>query len=199
MTSLTDTVSSDLFEVDLANHSTQDELCISRFEVVLPQSPSSRPSVSLGIEDVQASGGDQTSGQWPQYTGSDDSKSYAQADDGLQRRKRKRRRRSVFITISHKHSTGLEDVGLQLWRGALLLADYLLSRGEAYWRGRTAVELGAGVGFLGVLLSLVPCRRVFLTDIFASMAQLMEKNLSTNDHVRLYCCSQNPVAEVRTR
>mmetsp|Transcript_29218 Transcript_29218/g.54211 ORF Transcript_29218/g.54211 Transcript_29218/m.54211 type:complete len:385 (+) Transcript_29218:66-1220(+) len=205
MSSLTDqpdTISSDLFRIESSHHPSQDEVCISRFEVVLPHSSS---SLFLGCDDGQlARTGDLVGEELQEFheivgTGDRHRNLDVQEDDRLQRRSKKRRS-SVFVTISHKLSTGLEQVGMQLWRGALLLADYLLSREEEYWRGRTAVELGAGVGFVGVLLTLVPCRRIFLTDMSASMAELMDKNLATNDHIRSHRIHpQSPFPEVCTR
>jgi predicted nicotinamide N-methyase len=106
---------------------------------------------------------------------------------GSRKRKRKRtRENSVFVTLSHKVRTAVEDVGLQLWKGALLLADYLLhchSDKQALLCGRTIVELGAGTGFLGVILSLLPCKTVYLTDMSEHIARLIERNISTNSHL----------------
>ena len=51
-------------------------------------------------------------------------------------------------------STTLVNVGLQVWRGSLLMADYLLGQ-DSRLRGSVVLELGAGTG----LVSLIAARR----------------------------------------
>ena len=58
-------------------------------------------------------------------------------------------------------STVLEDVGLQVWRGALLMADFLLSHKEIF-RDNVVLELGGGVGLSAIIASLT-CSTVFCT------------------------------------
>ena len=50
-------------------------------------------------------------------------------------------------------STTLEAVGLQVWRGALLMADYLLSEGSSILHDSVVLELGAGTGLISILAS----------------------------------------------
>lgn len=57
------------------------------------------------------------------------------------------------VTVQHSMATPLRSVGLQVWRGALLLADLVLHRGAAAFGGATALELGAGSGLAGLVLS----------------------------------------------
>jgi predicted nicotinamide N-methyase len=56
-----------------------------------------------------------------------------------------------------------------VWSGALLLADYILSNQEAFLEC-TALEVGAGTGLAGIVLSRL-ARRVFLTDCTAHVLQ----------------------------
>ena len=51
-------------------------------------------------------------------------------------------------------STTLEAVGLQVWRGALLMSDYLLSSAGARLRGAVVLELGAGTGLVSIIAAL---------------------------------------------
>lgn len=44
-------------------------------------------------------------------------------------------------------------VGLQVWRGALLLADYILHNQQQF-TGQNVVELGSGVGLTGVAAAM---------------------------------------------
>jgi hypothetical protein len=70
----------------------------------------------------------------------------------------------AVAAIEHSMATPLRSVGLQVWRGALLLADYLLHRGAAALDGITALELGAGPGLTGLVLAqLAAGGRIFLT------------------------------------
>lgn len=52
----------------------------------------------------------------------------------------------------------------QVWRGALVLADYVLAH-AAGLRGSIGIELGAGAGLAGLALAAAGARRVFLTDV----------------------------------
>ncbi|XP_077131370.1 methyltransferase-like protein 22 isoform X3 [Ranitomeya variabilis] len=66
------------------------------------------------------------------------------------------------IKIEHTMATPLEDVGKQIWRGAFLLADYILWQQDLF-RGCTALELGAGTGFTSVIMATV-AKTVICTD-----------------------------------
>ncbi|XP_072275006.1 methyltransferase-like protein 22 isoform X2 [Pyxicephalus adspersus] len=56
--------------------------------------------------------------------------------------------------IEHTMATPLEDVGKQIWRGALLLADYILSQRDLF-RSCTALELGAGTGLTSIIMATI--------------------------------------------
>uniref|UniRef100_A0A182SGD3 Methyltransferase-like protein 22 n=1 Tax=Anopheles maculatus TaxID=74869 RepID=A0A182SGD3_9DIPT len=55
------------------------------------------------------------------------------------------RKRKGAIEIEHRKSTRLDLVGLQIWRGALLLADYIMHN-ERKFKNAHILELGSGVG-----------------------------------------------------
>lgn len=78
-------------------------------------------------------------------------------------------------------ATPLSTVGLQVWRGALLLADYLFAM-AATWAGCTALELGSGPGLAGLALAsslgAAPAR-VFLTDSALAGGKVLQQ-LATN-------------------
>ena len=57
---------------------------------------------------------------------------------------------------------------LQVWRGALLLADYVLAHSHALG-DCVGLELGAGAGLAGLALAAAGARRVFLTDVGAAV------------------------------
>lgn len=60
--------------------------------------------------------------------------------------------RTFKLLTEHSVSTELNLVGLQVWRGALLLADYVLSYPDLF-KDRTILELGSGVGLTGIVAS----------------------------------------------
>lgn len=184
-----DGISSDLFGEKHIPLIDKDKLCISRFEVFLFPPKKLSPLPSNTVMQSRTSG-DQCEVSDP-----------PSALDKFRRRNKKRRRDSFFITLSHKLSSGVDGVGLQLWRGALLLADFLLhAHSQGQLQGRSVVELGAGVGFLGVILSLMPCRQVFLTDMSAAIAELINKNLATNKHIQSpFLPAGAEAAEIHTR
>lgn len=51
-------------------------------------------------------------------------------------------------------STILSLVGLQVWRGALLLADFILYHGKTYFNEKDFLELGSGVGLTSVIAGI---------------------------------------------
>ncbi len=66
-----------------------------------------------------------------------------------------------LFSLEHALCTTLQNVGNQVWRGSLLLADFLL-----YYNGNfessTILELGGGVGLVSIVASLF-CHLVFCT------------------------------------
>ncbi|KAG2493654.1 hypothetical protein HYH03_008169 [Edaphochlamys debaryana] len=113
----------------------------------------------------------------------------------------RRRRRAVSVPAcltlrSTRAATPLQDVGLQLWRGACLLCDWLLAQprggsssdpsaspGSARscpLAGAHVFELGGGVG-LGAMAALAAgAARVTLTDAHPGALRLAAENLAAN-------------------
>lgn len=81
------------------------------------------------------------------------------------------------IVVHHAMATSLNDVGKQVWRGALLLAD--LSLGQPELVAGTVVELGAGCGVAGIAAALAGAKHVLLTDL-ASVTPALEVNVQAN-------------------
>uniref|UniRef100_A0A3B5M0U7 Uncharacterized protein n=1 Tax=Xiphophorus couchianus TaxID=32473 RepID=A0A3B5M0U7_9TELE len=57
-----------------------------------------------------------------------------------------------YCLTEHTMATPLEDVGKQVWRGALLLADFILSEKDTF-SGATVLELGAGTGLTSIVMA----------------------------------------------
>lgn len=56
------------------------------------------------------------------------------------------------VLLEHRKSTVLDLVGLQVWRGALLLNDFILHN-IPHFSNKKVLELGAGTGLTSILAS----------------------------------------------
>nr|XP_044986112.1 methyltransferase-like protein 22 [Jaculus jaculus] len=86
-----------------------------------------------------------------------------------------------IIKIEHTMATPLEDVGKQVWRGALLLADYILFRRDLF-QGCTVLELGAGTGLTSIVAATV-ASTVYCTDVGADLLAMCQQNITINSHL----------------
>ena len=73
-------------------------------------------------------------------------------------------------------STELNLVGLQVWRGALLLADYVLSYPDLF-KDQTILELGSGVGLTGIVASYLAKQVICTGKLQCSKLPLKNLNL----------------------
>ncbi|XP_070836338.1 methyltransferase-like protein 22 isoform X3 [Chaetodon trifascialis] len=86
-----------------------------------------------------------------------------------------------IIRIEHTMATPLEDVGKQVWRGALLLADFILSKPTVF-RGATVLELGAGTGLTSIIMSTL-AKTVYCTDVGEDLLSMCKRNVTLNRHM----------------
>jgi len=114
------------------------------------------------------------------------------------KRKRKRKRTSTYVTLFHRISTSLPDVGLQVWRGSFLLADFLLSKIELL-KDKVIIELGGGVGLIGVICLLFPHRGAFITDYKDEIIELTKHNISKNLHIDSNFIELRAISNIYTR
>ncbi|XP_031347254.1 methyltransferase-like protein 22 isoform X2 [Photinus pyralis] len=78
--------------------------------------------------------------------------------------RRKSEEKRGIIEIEHSKRTELSLVGLQVWRGALLLADWILYiREELIKRNLKILELGSGTGLTSIVASMFS--DVICTDV----------------------------------
>lgn len=59
----------------------------------------------------------------------------------------------ILSSLEHMQSTMLKLVGLQVWRGALLLADYILHYNKML-KNRKILELGSGIGLTSIIAGI---------------------------------------------
>ncbi|XP_056637537.1 methyltransferase-like protein 22 isoform X2 [Diorhabda sublineata] len=97
-------------------------------------------------------------------------------------RKKSRTSTAQYIEIEHKSSTILDLVGLQVWRGALLLADWMIYNYKNIPEGSIILELGSGVGFTSIITSMF--FPVICTDIDkGNILKVIESNVKRNKHL----------------
>uniref|UniRef100_A0A3Q0RJJ1 Methyltransferase 22, Kin17 lysine n=1 Tax=Amphilophus citrinellus TaxID=61819 RepID=A0A3Q0RJJ1_AMPCI len=85
------------------------------------------------------------------------------------------------LFTEHTMATPLEDVGKQVWRGALLLADFILSDPDMF-RGATVLELGAGTGLTSIIMTTV-AKTVYCTDVGEDLLSMCKRNIALNKHI----------------
>lgn len=85
------------------------------------------------------------------------------------------------IKIEHTMATPLEDVGKQVWRGALFLADCILFQWDLF-QGCTVLELGAGTGLASIVAATV-AQTVYCTDVGADLLAMCQRNVALNSHL----------------
>jgi predicted nicotinamide N-methyase len=85
------------------------------------------------------------------------------------------------IRIRHALATPLQDVGLQVWRGALLLSDWLLAPANHHSvRGATCIDLGAGCALTSLTAAAAGAKTIFCTDHQVSVLVNAVENVGAN-------------------
>ncbi|KAL4712033.1 hypothetical protein ACJJTC_003700 [Scirpophaga incertulas] len=89
-----------------------------------------------------------------------------------------------IIKIEHSSKTEIALVGLQVWRGALLLGDLLVHLGiNGQLKGKNILELGAGTGLTSVVASIY-ANKVVCTDIeLGGILHLIKLNIKYNSRI----------------
>lgn len=96
---------------------------------------------------------------------------------------RKKKHSEGVIKIEHSVSTPIKLVGLQVWRGALLLADFVIYNGKSHFHNKTVMELGSGVGLTSIAAAMF-AKCVVCTDIdLGGILDLIKSNAALNAHL----------------
>lgn len=91
-------------------------------------------------------------------------------------------KRNGVIEIQHSEATEIKLVGLQVWRGALLLADFIFDKREQF-KDKQLLELGAGVGLTSIAAALY-VKKVVCTDVdIGGILDLIRGNVDLNKNV----------------
>lgn len=90
------------------------------------------------------------------------------------------RRKRNEIKIMHRKATNLTLVGLQIWRGAFVLADFLIYHRKQLAKKRL-FELGAGVGLTSIAAAIYAQKDITCTDInLGGILELIKTNVERN-------------------
>jgi len=83
------------------------------------------------------------------------------------------------MIIQHRKKTIIKDVGLQVWRGSLLLSDFFLHNHQEF-SDKTVLEVGSGTGLASIAASICGARAI-ATDINnCDILELIKSNCSQN-------------------
>jgi len=84
------------------------------------------------------------------------------------------------VVLEHMTHTDLAQVGLQVWRGALLLADWLLQNRDQV-REKSILEVGAGTGLASLISARCDASSVLATDLKdQAVLDLLQRNITRN-------------------
>ncbi|GLG92274.1 Uncharacterized protein C16orf68 [Gryllus bimaculatus] len=102
-------------------------------------------------------------------------------DGDLLVRRRNMPAQDAVIAIEQSHSTTLQFVGLQVWRGALVLADFMLHNGLSLIKDQTVLELGSGTGLSSIVAAMF-AEEVICTDVdIGTILELIKANFARNN------------------
>lgn len=91
-----------------------------------------------------------------------------------------KRRQRGCIEIEHLNSTEMMLVGLQVWRGAFVLADFLFHHRHLF-ANQHILELGSGVGLSSIAAAIYTKKSIICTDIdIGGILALIQDNVKRN-------------------
>eukprot|EP00124_Ichthyophonus_hoferi_P001234 Ihof_evm1s60 gene=Ihof_evmTU1s60 len=73
------------------------------------------------------------------------------------------------------------DVGNHVWEGAIVLSRYLERTLQTGMKGLRVLEIGAGMGLVGLMAGLLEAREVFLTDAFDHVLHRLMRNVERTE------------------
>lgn len=89
----------------------------------------------------------------------------------------------IDVFICHESTTTLENVGLQVWNGAFLMIDFLLSAKEMIGNS-CLLELGSGTGIVAAVIGPL-VKTIFVTDFSDQVLNMCHLNTQACHQVKL--------------
>ncbi|XP_050526411.1 methyltransferase-like protein 22 isoform X1 [Daktulosphaira vitifoliae] len=84
------------------------------------------------------------------------------------------------VVIEHFNRSPLDLVGMQVWRSALLMSDFIMYRRDIFNYNQVVLELGSGVGMTGIVLAM-HCKETIFTDVNnKDILSNIKKNINLN-------------------
>ena len=109
-------------------------------------------------------------------------------DENFSNRVKTKRRfsHSINLLLNHLTSSRVDDVGLQLWTGCFLLADFVIYSRNSF-KDVVILELGTGVGFVAVVFKYIVSNHLGMvyTDYKDRIVNLAVENVERNSHLSL--------------
>ncbi|XP_063588181.1 methyltransferase-like protein 22 isoform X2 [Penaeus indicus] len=118
---------------------------------------------------------------YPAYitSGEDNKKMKAQALPVTKKDSHIKKEKEGVVVIEQQSATTLDLVGEQVWRGALLLADFIFHYPEIF-KNANILELASGVGLTSIVASMV-AKKVLITDVDrGDIFSLIDRNFKRN-------------------
>ena len=83
------------------------------------------------------------------------------------------------LIFRHCLATTIEAFGRQIWKGSMLMSQFIIANREIFFPGVCVMELGCGIGFVGTVLECVMPRDRLLTasDYDESLLRLTRDNM----------------------
>ncbi|KAF9203413.1 hypothetical protein BGZ49_006447 [Haplosporangium sp. Z 27] len=88
---------------------------------------------------------------------------------------------SKVVTVMEEQTTvSSGTTGLRTWEASFWLAEYLIDHPEVLV-GKNVIDIGCGVGFLGIACAILGAKKVVLTDGNTEVLTMAKQNIEYND------------------
>ncbi|KAI8506928.1 hypothetical protein Bbelb_153670 [Branchiostoma belcheri] len=164
-------------DVHPSNQKSHGELALTIFNFTVPQSSDNNSSDSEDNSDSE-----ETREPKVKCLKTAEDSVDVDEDGDLVLQRRKTNCTEMQVRIQHAMATPLDTVGLQVWRGALLMCDFLLHNQDVF-KSHSILELGGGVGLVSIVAGAVGASKVYCTDIGDRLLELCRNNISRNEHL----------------